>query len=393
MRSCFSGRTLNIGIDIRVTPRWVPEQSASHHLLLDSSRRPSIRARFDAIVVPTDRPVDSLTACMELALETRITLIVICSKLVQYDEVIDMAVDAGVKACALDLPVHPANPPGPIFATSSDDELAAASSMTIRDLSTKRNLGLVLARMMGWQRLMFMDDNIYGITKEDVDALAAGLSDHSVSVLIPEEFPDNSVVCHAHRLGGGNQGVFASARAMGTRSDRDDLAFFPNMYNEDWFFFSDEAASRKIIQVGESKQRKYDPYADPERAVKEEFGDLLAEGLYARLDYEQSLHGIDAAYWSAFIEKRMAFHARVEESLRKHPERHHDTNKAPCAAGRLPGARHRCRCRGSPSARGPRRGRHRSVPRPTARRSRRSRPGPAAPTGRRAGPAAARRAS
>jgi len=35
-----------------------------------------------------------------------------------------------------------------------------------------------------------------------VDALAAALSDHNVSVLIPDEFPDNSVVCHARRLGG-----------------------------------------------------------------------------------------------------------------------------------------------------------------------------------------------
>ena len=181
--------------------------------------------------------------------------------------------------------------------------------------------------MLGWQRLMFLDDDIYGITRQDVDALAAGLSDHSVSVLIPEEFPDNSVACHAHRLGGGEQGKFASAGGMGVRCDRGDLAFFPNIYNEDWFFFSDEAASRKIIQVGESQQRKYDPYADPERAVKEEFGDLLAEGLYARLDYKQSLHGINTAYWAAFIEKREAFHARVAESLRKHPERRGDADK------------------------------------------------------------------
>ena len=66
-------------------------------------------------MVPTNRPVDSLTACMELALETRIPLIVICSKLVQYGEVIDMAADAGVKAYALDLPVQPANPRGAHF--------------------------------------------------------------------------------------------------------------------------------------------------------------------------------------------------------------------------------------------------------------------------------------
>jgi hypothetical protein len=135
------------------------------------------------------------------------------------------------------------------------------------------------------------------------------------------------VACHAHRLGGGEQGKFASAGAMGVRCDRDDLAFFPNIYNEDWFFFSAEAASRKIIHIGESKQRSYDPYADPERAVNEEFGDLLAEGLYANLDRGQDLNGVDADYWAAFIERRQEFLARVAESLRCHPQRSYHTDK------------------------------------------------------------------
>jgi hypothetical protein len=236
-----------------------------------------------------------------------------------------MAEHVGIEAYVLDLPADRPIPQGIRFKTSDDEELAAASSVTTRDLSTKRNLGLVLARTLGWRRLMFLDDDIHGISKQDVNALAAGLGDHSISVLIPDEYPDNSVVCHAHRLGGGDQGTFASAGGMGVRCDRDNLAFFPNIYNEDWFFFFKEAASRKIIEVGWSKQRRYDPYADPERAAKEEFGDLLAEGLYARLDYGQGLHGTDASYWADFIEKRKAFHARVAESLTQHAELGKDT--------------------------------------------------------------------
>lgn len=310
-----------------MTPHGVPEQSASHDGLLDSSRRPCNYARFDAIVVPTSRPVTSLTGCMELAHATCIPLIVVCSKLVQSSQVVNMVEDGGIKAYALDLPAQPVNPLGITFATSSDEELAAASFASTRDLSMKRNLGLVLARMLGWQRLMFLDDDIYGISRRDADALAAGLNDHNISVLIPDQFPDSSVVCHAHRLGGGKQGTFASAGAMGVRCDRDDLGFFPNIYSDDWFFFYEEAASHKIIKVGESKQRRYDPFADPERAAREEFGDLLAEGLYARLDHGQGLHGQDAAYWAAFIEYRKDFLARVADSLRRHPERHHDTEQ------------------------------------------------------------------
>ena len=34
------------------------------------------------------------------------------------------------------------------------------------------------------------------------------------------------------------QGTFAGAGGMGVRCDRDDLTFFPDIYNDDWFFFS-----------------------------------------------------------------------------------------------------------------------------------------------------------
>ena len=267
-------------------------------------------------MVPTNRPVESLRDCINLALKTAIPLIVICSKRVDKAEVIHAAERENVKVFAVNLLPHPANPlEGISFATSTDEDLLALTSGRTRDLSMKRNLGLVIARMLSWQRLMFLDDDIFDITEEDVDTLTAGLDEHSVSALIPDEYPDNSVACHAYRLGGGEQGKFASAGGMGVRCDREDLAFFPNIYNEDWFFFSDEAASLKIARVGVSRQRDYDPYEDPQRAVKEEFGDLLAEGLYARLDVHWDISGVDVTYWADFINSRRDFLQRVAESL------------------------------------------------------------------------------
>jgi hypothetical protein len=176
---------------------------------------------------------------------------------------------------------------------------------------------------------MFLDDDIFDVSKEDMEALAAGLDDHNVSVLIPDEYPDNSVACHAFRLGGGPQGKFASAGAMGVQCDRDGLPFFPNIYNEDWFFFSEEVASHRIVRVGASRQREYDPYKDPLRAVKEEFGDLLAEGLYARLDVGLKLLEVDVAYWTYFIESRGHFLNRVAELLGQHPDRDRHNGEGP----------------------------------------------------------------
>ena len=48
----------------------------------------------------------------------------------------------------------------------------------------------------------------------------------------------------------------------------------------------EEAAARKLPRVGHAKQAEYDPFANPDRARREEFGDLLAEGLYALMGGE-----------------------------------------------------------------------------------------------------------
>ena len=162
---------------------------------------------------------------------------------------------------------------------------------------------------------MFLDDDIYEVSKYDTDAMAVALEDHSVSTLIPEHYPDNSVACHAHRLGGGVQTVFASASGMGVRCDRSDLGFFPDIYNEDWFFFSADAAAHRIARIGVSKQREYDPYENPNRAAQEEFGDLLAEGMYALLDIGEQIDDIDVDYWSKFMRNRDAFHDKVLDAL------------------------------------------------------------------------------
>ena len=172
------------------------------------------------------------------ARRNRTPLIVVCSRAVRQDEVIELAARSDVEVFAFDLPLF--NPLAIDFATSKDEELLSASLGWNRDLSMKRNIGLVLAKLLGWERLMFLDDRSLFVAGDDMGELEAALEDHNVSALIPERYPDNSVVCHAHRLGGGKQDVFASASGMvQMRPGRS--AFFPNIYNEDWFFFADEA--------------------------------------------------------------------------------------------------------------------------------------------------------
>jgi hypothetical protein len=99
------------------------------------------------------------------------------------------------------------------------------------------------------------------------------------------------------------------------------LSFFPDIYNEDWFFFAREAAARGLTSVGRARQADYNPYSSPERARREEFGDLLAEGLFALFGeedpttpFDQQLRGATSGYWERFIEAR---HQILEETRQK----------------------------------------------------------------------------
>jgi hypothetical protein len=107
------------------------------------------------------------------------------------------------------------------------------------------------------------------------------------------------------------QDVFVTGAVLGVHCNSLPLSFFPDIYNEDWFFFAREAAARKLPRVGQAKQAEYDPYATPDRARREEFGDLLAEGLYALMGgedpsvpFSEQLHAATATYWSQFIDAR-----------------------------------------------------------------------------------------
>jgi hypothetical protein len=129
--------------------------------------------------------------------------------------------------------------------------------------------------------------------------------------MIVRHFPDNSVVCHARRAAGLPQDVFLTGAALECTATAFLCRSFPDIYNEDWFFFAREAASRELRGVGEAGQLTYNPFAGPDRARQEEFGDLLAEGLFAlmgqidpsvRLD--DQLRAADEAYWSRFIDAR-----------------------------------------------------------------------------------------
>ncbi|GAA0602370.1 hypothetical protein GCM10010174_18150 [Kutzneria viridogrisea] len=282
----------------------------SHRNLL-ATGKPTTQHEVDAIIVPTARPAAYLRKAIALASRLDCTLVALCSKLASPQHTVALAGAAGVDVLAIDVDELPAGLV-PEFQTCLMLRNTRFERRT--DTSLKRNLGLLLAKVVGWQRVVFLDDDISVPRPEDLTD-AAGLLDRYAGVgLANGGYPDNSVVCHAFRTVNGQQDTFVGggALAVGTESYS---SFFPNIYNEDWFFLLGEDRLRPTAITGLAVQAPYDPFRDARRARSEELGDCLAEGVFGLLDAGKGLRGATRSYWREFLHNRRLFIAEVAGRL------------------------------------------------------------------------------
>lgn len=202
----------------------------------------------------------------------------------------------------------------PAFLTSRHPQIDIATSCHV-DIARKRNVGLLLARLCGWRTIMFLDDDIRALTASAVAAAAALAARFQAVGFKINHYPDNSVVCHAHRLAGGTQDVFPGGSALVADVSRSDT-MFPMIYNEDWLFLFDAAQRRSVALAGTLSQLKYSPFARPQRAASEEFGDVIAEGLYRLLHEGGTVLDASLAYWRSTLERRCRLIDHVASELR-----------------------------------------------------------------------------
>ena len=261
----------------------------------------------DAVIVPTARPPAYLADVAQLAEALGCPLVTLHSTkwttAAETRRRLDI-LHADVDLIAIDIPeagrLHL-----PDWATS---RLLAGTVFARRtDVSAKRNLALMLGAMAGWSRILFLDDDIIKLDPGDMRAAARLLDTHNAVGLKNDGYPDNSVVCHAYRLAGGQQQVFVGAGALAIDLARS-RSFFPDIYNDDWFFLLDaDRHLQPTTTTGHVYQHPYDPFRSPHRARAEELGDVLAEGLYWLLDQGRSIMDADERHWSMFLARRARF--------------------------------------------------------------------------------------
>jgi hypothetical protein len=290
-------------------------ETAHHH----PSHRPLIwpadesvpSAKVDAIFVPTARPVAYLKQAADAALFLRCPLVTLHSHKWTNAFAAAAYLDPAVDLIAIDVP-DTAQLRLPELTTS---RLLAGTIFERRtDLSTKRNLALVFSHMLRWQRIIFLDDDIRVPRPLDLSKAAGLLDAHTAVGLGIGGFPDNSVVCHAFRDGGGWQDTFIGGGAMAVAM-KQNRSFFPNIYNDDWFFVLDAGKRlQQVATVGQVLQYPYDPYR-VDRARAEEFGDVLAEGIFWLLDQGKPASEGDLRHWGAFLEHRKQFIGQVRRMV------------------------------------------------------------------------------
>jgi hypothetical protein len=303
-----------------VTTSEAQDHHGSHEGLLCSGDDAAPRT-IDAVIVPTTRRPGYLRYAAELANALGCTLVTLHSKQWTSAERAVQRLPWARDLIAIDV----TNQAGLRFPSWQTGKYVQSKifprlpNYPRTDLSAKRNLGLMLAHLLGWSRIMFLDDDITELNPDEVRQASGLLGTHSAVGLHVCGFHDHSVVCHAYRDAGGRQQAFIGGGALVVELDRC-RSFFPEIYNDDWFFLLDgDKRLQSVAVTGRVVQYPYDPFR-PDRARAEEFGDVLAEGIYWLLDQNLSIADADHAHWSAYLELRRQFIERVRTMVLQDPE-------------------------------------------------------------------------
>ncbi|MEV6299666.1 hypothetical protein AB0M02_09715 [Actinoplanes sp. NPDC051861] len=269
------------------------------HLLVHAG--PTAPGDVPAIVVPTIRNPAAIRDALRLGKELSRPVVALCSRWSSPETVCREAEMIGAHVIAVDVTERSALP---AFACDSLVREAAMIGLDRpNDVSRKRNLGITVARMLGWHGVVFLDDDITDLQPDAIRTAAGLLRAHNVAALQNVGFPDNSVVCHARREVDLTQDTFVGGGAMAVRVTSQ-TSFFPTIYNEDWLFLVGRKRIERVAVCGKVSQREYDPYLSPARARAEEFGDVLAEGLFALSGEDRPVQAATEDYWRAFLDDR-----------------------------------------------------------------------------------------
>ena len=90
---------------------------------------------------------------------------------------------------------------------------------------------------------------------------------------------------------------------------------FPAIYNEDWLFLYDAVRNGSLGVGGPLRQLRYQPFENARRAASEEFGDVIAEGLFRLIHEGRDVADARADFWRSALERRGRLIEQIADRL------------------------------------------------------------------------------
>ncbi len=281
---------------------------------------------IDAIIVPTVRSAQQLRYAARLAADAHCQLVILYTESfppgltpvlaeLEQGKAAVLALGSGVTHRLLDL------------AAGIPQSLVSSCAL---DISRKRNLGLLIGRICGWKRMLFLDDDIRRLSMVKLRSAADLLRKYPVVGLRVIKYPDASAVGHARRLTGHRQEPFISGGSLLVDPQRLD-GFFPPVYHEDWLCTINHLRRGEVAVAGTVGQLAYKPFTTSERARLEEFGDILtfgllwlvharhgksdAESVLAMAEYDYWREATKPRFWEEILEQRATLLGNIASRL------------------------------------------------------------------------------
>ncbi|WP_280275308.1 hypothetical protein [Nocardia wallacei] len=192
------------------------------------------------------------------------------------------------------------------------------------EVSAKRNTGIVLAHLVGWERVFFLDDDVRIDDPGHIQTASDLLDGYAVSGLAVHGFPDLSVVGHACKRVGQIPDSFLAGGVLMTAPKRRP-AFFPEIYNDDWLYLLDDDSFPRLALTGSAVHAEYQPFDDPKKAAHQEFGEVIAQGLHSGIRHGIAPGHADRTFWRSFLSAKYNFlHELLEKLEERNPHGQND---------------------------------------------------------------------
>ena len=169
-----------------------------------------------------------------------------------------------------------------------------------------RNYAIILAKVLGFERVLFMDDDIIIEDNSPVYEMFDLLNNADFVSAEIKGMPDLSVVDFIMQKVGLEPYRFMSGGFLAFNLNSV-AEYFLNYYNEDWIWLFMHRPEAKLVKYGEVYQLPYDPFENAiEKALHQEFGEILVEGVkrYIEIENKSNTLLLNKDFWDEIVKMR-----------------------------------------------------------------------------------------